>query len=84
MRTTVTLDSDTEAIVRDRMQTKGVTFKRALNDAIRESVPGGPARRPYRTMSRDLGEPLMDLTHANRVAADLEDEALLERMRADG
>lgn len=38
MRTTVTLDPDAEQIVRERMAAKGVSFKRALNDAIRAGV----------------------------------------------
>lgn len=35
MRTTVTLDADVERLVKDRMKQNGVSFKRALNDAIR-------------------------------------------------
>jgi hypothetical protein len=38
MRTTVTLDPDTEQIVRRRMRERGMTFKEALNDAIRSGV----------------------------------------------
>lgn len=42
-RTTVTLDPDTEQIIRVRMRRLGVSFKRALNDAIRD---GDTASRP--------------------------------------
>jgi len=35
VRTTVTLDADTERIVRELMRQRGLSFKRALNDAIR-------------------------------------------------
>lgn len=38
MRTTVTLDPDTEALVRRRMTERGATFKQAVNDAIRGAV----------------------------------------------
>ena len=43
MRTTVTLDPDTEKLIRDLMRDRGVSFKQALNDAI----PSGlmPAKR---------------------------------------
>ena len=38
MRTTVTLDPDTERIVRNIMRERGVSFKHALNDAIRAGL----------------------------------------------
>ena len=48
MRTTVTLDPDVERLVRDRMKQRGVSFKEALNDAIRT----GPVRRNARPARR--------------------------------
>lgn len=84
MRTTVTLDSDTEQLVRARMAAEGVSFKRALNDAIRDGARDRPRPDSFSMTTFDLGEPTPDLTHALRVAADLEDEAVLQRMRADG
>jgi hypothetical protein len=35
MRTTITLDPDTEALVRREMARSRMSFKRAVNDAIR-------------------------------------------------
>ncbi|MCL2543359.1 MAG: hypothetical protein FWE71_13020 [Nocardioidaceae bacterium] len=80
MRTTVTLDPDTEQIVRDRMAAKGVSFKRALNDAIRD---GAPMRADvgYSMTTYDMGVPLMDLTKANQITGELEDEELVRKMR---
>jgi hypothetical protein len=43
MRRTVTLDADTKALVRRRMADQKVSFKQALNDAIRD---GGTRRAP--------------------------------------
>ena len=43
MRTRVALDPDTEHLIRQRMKDKGVSFKRALNDVIREGA-GAPGR----------------------------------------
>lgn len=83
-RTTVTLDSDTEQLVRARMAADGVSFKRALNDAIRDGASRRPRLDVFTTPTFDLGEATVDLTGALRLAADLEDEAILERMRADG
>jgi hypothetical protein len=83
MRTTVTLESDTEALVRKRMRETGVSFKRALNDAIREGL--APERRvigkPFRTDTADLGLPAVNLDRALALAGELEDEELVRRMR---
>ncbi len=78
MRTTVTLDPDVEALIRDRMSRKGVSFKRALNDAIRAGAGEAAA---YQTPVFDLGVPAVDLTKALRIAAELEDEALTAKVR---
>jgi len=43
VRTTVTLDPDTERLIRRRMRERGVSFKDALNEAIRAGL--APARR---------------------------------------
>jgi hypothetical protein len=43
MRTTVTLDPDTERMIRDIMRERGLSFKHALNDAIRAGL--APAKR---------------------------------------
>jgi hypothetical protein len=80
----VTLDPDTEHLVRQRMAAEGVSFKRALNDSIRDGAQGRPRVDVFTTPTFDLGEPAADLTGALRVAADLEDEAVVGRMRADG
>lgn len=80
MRTTVTLDPDTEHLVRQRMKDKGVSFKRALNDAIREGA-AAQSREPYQSPVFDLGVPSVDLTKALRLAGELEDEHLISGMR---
>jgi len=84
VRTTVTLDSDTEALLRKRMRDRGVSFKQALNDAIREGLTRQPrtARAPFRTATADLGLPGVNLDRALALAGELEDEELVRRMRA--
>ena len=83
MRTTVTLDSDTEQLLRQRMRREGVSFKRALNDAIRESAPQRRSPRvDYVTPAVSLGRPAIDLDRALQVAGELDDEELARRMRA--
>ncbi len=81
MRTTVTLDPDSEALVRRRMQERGVSFKRALNDIIREGAGRRGSRGEFRTMTADLGLPAVNLDRALQVAADLEDEELVRKTR---
>lgn len=81
VRTTVTLDPDTREILRQRMLQTGVSFKRALNDAIRQSgnASARPAE-PFQTPTFSMGEPLVDLDRAGALAADIEDEALIQKM----
>lgn len=84
MRTTVTLDADTEQLVRQRMSEQGVSFKQALNDAIRAGQTPGTAPRPFRTRTRPMGRPTVDLDRALTLAADLEDVELVRRMQRGG
>jgi Arc/MetJ family transcription regulator len=80
MRTTVTLDPDTRLLVERAMRERGVSFKDAVNDAIRAGLGasgGGP--RAY-TMPRALGPARVDLTKALRLAGELEDDALARRL----
>jgi type II secretory pathway component PulF len=81
MRTTVTLDADTEALVRRRMRERGVSFKQAVNDAIREGATGRTGRSTFRTETAALGQPAVNLDRALQLAAELEDEELVRKMR---
>jgi hypothetical protein len=80
MRTTVTLDPDTTALIEQRMRERGISFKQALNDAIRAGAAPASAE-PFRTDTADLGTPSVNLDRALQVAADLEDDDLIRRMR---
>lgn len=74
MRTTVTLDPDVETLVRRAMKERGLSFKDAVNEAIRAGAAprrGAPAEAfPV----HDMGEPTIDITKALRIAGELEDE----------
>lgn len=85
MRTTITLDPDVEALVRRRMSERGVSFKDAVNDAIRAGLAAPRrARADVRTPTFPMGhEPRIPWDKALRLAADLEDEELIRRL-ADG
>jgi hypothetical protein len=79
MRTTVTLDPDTAALVQGRMREHGITFKQALNDAVRAGA--GAPREPFRTATAELGIPTVNLDRALQLAGELEDEELIRRTR---
>jgi hypothetical protein len=81
MRTTVTLDPDVADLVQRRMAERGLSFKAAVNEAIRESL--APRRAPGRyTTPRSLGEPSVPLDKALRLAAELEDAEIASELAA--
>ena len=57
MRTTVTLDPDVESTLRKVMRERGVSFKAALNDAVRSGTRGvRPAgRKPFVQKTYSMG-----------------------------
>lgn len=79
MRTTVTLDPDTEQLVRRAMRERGVSFKVALNDLIRAGT-SGPAS-PFETQTASLGPSTVNLDRALQLASDLEDDALVAKLQ---
>lgn len=81
MRTTVTLDDDVIQLVRRRMTEQQVSFKKALNDAVRDGAAGRPNPRAFSTRLVDMGVPAVNLDRALQVAAELEDEELIRRQR---
>lgn len=82
MRTTVTLDPDSDAIVRRLMRERGLSFKDAVNAAIRAGAPGSGRARTFRTPVFDMGRPAVPLDHALRLAGELEDEELQRKLAA--
>lgn len=45
MRTTITLDPDVQALIRTAMKERGISFKEALNSAVRAGMTHGKTRR---------------------------------------
>lgn len=75
MRTTLTLDPDVVLLIEKRQRERGLTFKEAVNEAIREGLGSGRRRKkPFRTAAASLGEPNVNLDRALQLAAELEDE----------
>jgi hypothetical protein len=82
MRTTVTLEPEAEAVVRRLMRERGLSFKQALNEAIRAGARPPGQRPAFSTRTFDMGAPAIPLDKALRLAADLEDEELIRKLAA--
>jgi hypothetical protein len=84
MRTTVTLDSDVERLLRSAMKERGSSFKETLNNAIRDGLRGAVQRQQmaYKPMVFDMGKPLVDMTKALSLADDLADQPSASRRRS--
>jgi hypothetical protein len=80
MRTTVSLDPDTRLLIERAMRERGLSFKEAINEAIRAGLGASNATRRAYTTPRALGPARVDLTKALRLASDLEDDALARRL----
>ena len=80
MRTTITLEADVQALIQRAMRERGLTFKQAVNEAIRAgAAPPSRSRRPsFETL--DMGEALVDVTKALRLAGELEDQELARKL----
>ncbi len=81
MRTTVTLDDDTVVVIRRLMRERRISFKQALNDAIRQGAQQRPTPAVFATRTADLGVPSVNLDRALQIAGELEDEELIRRQR---
>jgi hypothetical protein len=82
MRTTVTLDPDTEQLLRRRMREKRISFKQAVNEAIRAGLTTTGGTQPFRTRTASLGVSAVNLDRALQLAGDLEDDELIRKMRS--
>ena len=80
MRTTVTLDPDTDAVVRRLMRDRKLTFKAAVNEAIRAGVGGRQSRPAQYTFPKDMGRTLIDLDRASHFDGDLTDAEIIRKM----
>jgi hypothetical protein len=84
MRTTLTLDPDVVQLLDEEVHRRRQPFKQVVNDALRRGLSGKAGRptkayrvRPHKTELR-AG---LDPTSFNKLADELEDEALLRKQR---
>lgn len=82
MRTTITLEEDVAAQLRRVMRERDITFKEAVNSALRAGLGVAREPRPYRLPTYRMGvRPGIDLDHALRLDAALEDEETIRQLR---
>lgn len=83
VRTTLTLDPDVVKMLDDAVHRERRSIKGVVNDALRRGLAtGGERRRPYRVnVHHSALHPGLDLAAFNKLADELEDEAILERSR---
>jgi hypothetical protein len=82
MRTTVTLDPDVAAKLKETARERGISFKEALNTNVRRGLESETsAAKPYRVSTRRLGaRPGVDLDKALGLAAELEDAEIRRKL----
>lgn len=82
MRTTVTLEPDVAAKLKLVARERGVSFKAALNCALRAGLDDTSVQKaPYRMPSRAMGvRPGVQLDQALQLAGDLEDTEILRKI----
>lgn len=81
MRTTLTLDDDVARLVEEQVHRARTTAKQVINDALRAALAPKPDRStPYevRVHHAELA-PGLDLAGFNKLADELEDEAVMRR-----
>ncbi|HSW08603.1 hypothetical protein [Aquabacterium sp.] len=83
MRTTVTLDPDVQALLQKAMRERDASFKQVLNDGLRAGLAARRAKTvaPFSQQVFSMGTPLVELTKATALAAELEDQVLAARLR---
>lgn len=79
MRTTITLEPDVDALVRSLMSERGLTFKAAVNEAIRAGAAPRRERR-VEVPVRPMGPARVDLDQALQLAGQMEDEEVRRKL----
>lgn len=85
MRTTLAIDDALLRQLRQKALDSGKPFKQVVNETLRAGLDRSTssARAPYRCPTFSIGAlaPGVDLSKATLLAAQLEDEALIDKLR---
>ncbi len=86
MRTTLTLDPDVARLLQEEAHRLRKPFKQVVNDAVRKALGGTGTRekaKPFRVVPHAAKLlPGIDRLSLNRLADELEDDALISKSRA--
>ena len=74
MRTTITIDADTEALLRQEVERTGLSFKMVLNQAIKRALGRRPSGVQLQPLFSAPFPPELTRQSFNRLAAEWEDE----------
>ncbi|HYN31180.1 MAG TPA: hypothetical protein VES40_01030 [Ilumatobacteraceae bacterium] len=80
MRTTITLEPDVVDLLQRSTREHGLSFKQAVNAAIRQGLAESAPTTRYVVPVRDLGHPTVPLTKALALAAELENDEIIRKM----
>jgi len=82
MRTTVTLEPDLAARLKEVSRQRRISFTSAINGAVRAGLAIETGQeRPYREVTREIGvRPGVDLAKALQLAAMLEDDETIREL----
>lgn len=84
MRTTLTIEDRLAEALKQAAQTSGKPFKQVVNEALRAGLRemARPQPRPYRLKPASMGgvAPGVDLHQATRLAEQLEDAAIADKL----
>jgi len=86
MRITVRLDDDLHEMLKEHARRGDTSMAELINRALRDWLAVPPSaieakKQAYREKTFDLGKPLVDLTKALQLSAEMEDEAIIEKLR---
>lgn len=81
MRRTITLDDDVAIRLEQFRRERGLTFRQAINDILRAGLAESRAAGPYTLPTYNMGPPLVDLTKALQLAAEIEDQKIIRKLR---
>ena len=86
MRTTVRIDDDLFRELKDQAHKEGVSLAKLFDRTVRLGLQalkngGGTPPKPYLGKTYSMGVPLVDLTKANQLSAELEDEEIIKKLR---
>lgn len=82
MRTTVTLDDDLVAALKQRAHERDLPFKQVLNETVRAGLHTQTGPKPYQMKpGKARLRPDVDFTKALQRAGDLEDQEIARKLR---